>query len=110
MDLSLPRMPIIVEPTTTLVVHTCVAWVCNYSGVSLGFGDSVVTSPLPPAGTLEYSVGNLESKMDSTPHPLSSALVLVLVLSKDAITATKYALHLGIRIPRIISYIDVLKN
>ena len=32
MNLSLPRMPIIVEPTTMLVVHTCVAWVCNYSG------------------------------------------------------------------------------
>ena len=37
MNLSLHRMPIIVESTTMLVVHTCVAWVCNYSGVSLGF-------------------------------------------------------------------------
>ena len=37
MNLSLPRMPIIVEPTTILVVHTCVAGVCNYSGVSFGF-------------------------------------------------------------------------
>ena len=35
MNLSLPRMPIIVEPTTMLVVHTCVAWVCNFSGVSV---------------------------------------------------------------------------
>ena len=26
MNLSLPRMPIIVEPTTMLVVHTCVTW------------------------------------------------------------------------------------
>ena len=48
--------------------------------------------------------------MDSTPHQLSSALVLVLVLSKGSITPTKYALHLGIRIPGIISYIGVLKN
>ena len=40
MNLSLIRMPIIVEPTsytTVVVVHTCVAWVCNYSGMSLGF-------------------------------------------------------------------------
>ena len=37
MYLSLLMMPIIVEPTTVLVVHTCVAWVCNYSGVSFGF-------------------------------------------------------------------------
>ena len=37
MNLSLPRMPIIVEPTTMLVVYTCGTWVCNYSGLSLGF-------------------------------------------------------------------------
>ena len=28
---TLPRMPIMVEPTTILVVHTWETWVCNYS-------------------------------------------------------------------------------
>ena len=47
MNLSLPRMPIIVEPTTMLVVHTCVAWVCNYSGLSLGFLPAPLQSMSP---------------------------------------------------------------
>ena len=66
-----------------------------------------MTSPPPPLVPLNIQLVPL---MNSTPHQLSSALVIVLVLSKDAITATKYALHLGIRIPGIISYIGVLKN
>ena len=33
-----------IEPTTMMVVHTCVAWVCNYSGLSTGFLPALLQS------------------------------------------------------------------